>query len=80
MPVTSTCSTREEGGASGTAHTVVPTSSAAHAAAIANEVRKRFHYSAISHRIQSASYRANKTFLRENVICQVYNGFSIYYA
>jgi hypothetical protein len=43
---------------------------------MANKVRRRSHYSAISEWVDKHLYRANKTFLCENVICPVYNGFS----
>jgi hypothetical protein len=44
--------------------------------AMANKVRRRSHYSAISDWTEQHLYRANKTFLCENVIWPVYNEFS----
>ena len=44
--------------------------------AMVSKVRRRSHYSAISDWVQKHFYRANKTFLCENVIWPVYNGAS----
>jgi hypothetical protein len=43
---------------------------------MANKVRRRSHYTAISDWTEKHLYRANRTFLGENVIWSVYNGFS----
>jgi hypothetical protein len=49
---------------------------AASTTAMANKVRRRSHYTAISEWAEKHLYGTNKTFLCENVIWSVYNGFS----